>query len=132
MKKFLLAVLLSAAATASFAQNSYREFSLGSATVIATGSQAAVDTLPVSIRYVTDGARLTVDVTAVSGTSPSATFSLEGQVGSQWYQLCALSAITAVNKGTCTATNVPAVVRLAYTISGTTPSFTFTADAVKH
>lgn len=130
MKNLLFALLL--LPFAALAQDSYREISLGSAAVTATGQQADVDTLPRGINYRTGDARLVVDVTVVSGTSPSATFELQGKVGSQYYTLCTLTAITAVGKGTCTAASVPAVVRLAYTITGTTPSFTFSSSIIKH
>lgn len=130
VKNLLLVLLL--APLLAFGQQSYREISLGAAVVTATGSQADVDTAPTGVRYVSGDGRLVIDVTAVSGTTPSAIFELQGKVGSQYYALCTLTAITAVGKGTCTAVSIPAVVRLAYTITGTTPSFTFSASVVKH
>jgi hypothetical protein len=77
---------------------------------------------------------LIVSVTAVSGTTPSATFSVQwSNDGTIWADAETPDAFTAL-----TATGVKAktfqvkgeFARLVWTISGTTPSFTFSATGV--
>jgi len=79
---------------------------------------------------------LFVDVTAVSGTSPSLTVSLEVSPdgGTTWYEAKAGAALTAVGKQTIVATvydtDVPltSLYRIKWAITGTTPSLTFSVD----
>lgn len=128
----VLAALLLMFSLSAEAQVSYREISLAtSAARTASGNGSTVDTLPTSIDYHTPGGVVVVNVTAVSGTSPSMTFSLEGIVNGINYTLGSCSAITAVNKCVLFVTQLPSAVRAAWVISGTTPSFTFTADLVR-
>lgn len=75
-----------------------------------------------------------VNVTAVSGTTPSMTVNVEWSDDNVvWYTADPVDAFTAV---TATGAKVKAFdvkglyARLNYVISGTTPSFTFTATAV--
>lgn len=75
-----------------------------------------------------------LNVTAVSGTTPSMTVSLECSVdgGTTWFTVKSGTAITAVGKQVLVAQlsdGVTPVYRLNYALSGTTPSFTFTATA---
>lgn len=91
-----------------------------------------------------DGLAVWINVTAVSGTTPSATFRLQWSPdnGTTWVDWdttnLQTTAITAagtatlrVGAGLATTANasrndfIPRYVRVAYTISGTTPSFTF-------
>lgn len=72
-----------------------------------------------------------VNVTAVSGTTPSATFALEwSNDGTTWATpgtADALAAITSPTHKVLTAQAKGRHARLVWTISGTTPSFTFSA-----
>jgi hypothetical protein len=76
-----------------------------------------------------------VNVTAVSGTSPSCTFSVEwsNDGGATWAVGDAADAFTAI---TATGNKVKSfavkglMARLVWTISGTTPSFTFSSSGV--
>src|SRR5262245_28920206 len=72
-----------------------------------------------------------VDVTAVTGTTPSCTFSLEwSHDGSTWFladPADTFVALTAAGKRTKSFDTKADFVRLVWTISGTTPSFTFSA-----
>lgn len=78
------------------------------------------------------------NVTAVAGTTPTLAFALDN-LGADgvWYTLWTSAAVTAVGQtvahlGVGAATNVAfgATVRLRWTISGTTPSFTFSASII--
>src|SRR5690348_3724145 len=94
------------------------------------------------------GANIVINVTAVSGTTPAVVFKLQGQdpVSGVWYdvadatlasinatgqyKLVVHPAITPVTGTSAKASNLlPGTFRLAYTITGTTPSFTFSASA---
>jgi hypothetical protein len=85
----------------------------------------------------THGARtldVAVDVTAVSGTTPSLTLSVEWSTdgGTTWFVgdvADAFTAITAAAKRTRRFDVKGGHYRLVWTISGTTPSFTFAVDA---
>lgn len=71
---------------------------------------------------------LFVDVTAVSGTTPSMTVNVETSWdGTNWWQHTALTPITAAGKARQTLQFLGSYLRLNNTISGTTPSFTFSA-----
>jgi len=130
--KLIFALILAVAALTAQAQQSYREILLvPSAAQTATGTGNNIDTNVSQIDYFNEGVLVLVNVTAVSGTSPSMTFSLEGIVNGVNYTLGSCAAITAVNKCVLFVTQVPAVVRGAWVISGTTPSFTFTATIVR-
>lgn len=75
-----------------------------------------------------------VDVTAVSGTSPSMTVNVEWSHNNvDWFvadPADAFSAVTAAGKKVKRFDVKGLYARLNYTISGTTPSFTFSATAV--
>jgi hypothetical protein len=84
--------------------------------------------------------RLAIDfnVTAVAGTVPSCTFSVERK-GSDgvYYVIAASAAVSAVGAtsfsvgaGLTTSSAFGATIRLKWAISGTAPSFTFTYSAV--
>jgi hypothetical protein len=67
-----------------------------------------------------------LDITAVSGTSPSLTATIETSAdGSNWFAHTAFSAKTAAGKDVLKLANLGSYVRVSYTISGTSPSFTF-------
>ncbi|HVA05514.1 MAG TPA: hypothetical protein VNG12_02115 [Acidimicrobiales bacterium] len=79
-----------------------------------------------------------VNVSAVSGTTPSMSLVVERQ-GSDgnWYSIWAPSAVTvagvvstSIGPGCATAAVVTSVVRLRWSITGTTPSFTFSASVI--
>lgn len=75
-----------------------------------------------------------VDVTAVTGTSPSCTFSVEwSNNGSTWATADtadSFTAITAISKKVKTFQAKGLYARLVWTITGTSPSFTFSATGV--
>lgn len=71
-----------------------------------------------------------IDVTAVTGTSPSMTvdYQVSPDDGTTWFTVSSTSAITAVGKARIAlADNIGVQARLNYTITGTSPSFTFSA-----
>lgn len=71
---------------------------------------------------------LFVDVTAVSGTTPSMTITVQTSWdGVNWWTHTALTAITATGKVRQTLQFLGTYLRLDYAITGTTPSFTFSA-----
>ncbi len=78
-----------------------------------------------------------INVTAVTGTTPSMTITIEGKDEDGAYTtLATLTAITAAGKfvlgigdGTANLVELPPVIRFTFTITGTTPSFTFTVSA---
>lgn len=72
-----------------------------------------------------------VAVTAVSGTSPSMTVTYQcSPDGATWYDHTSGAAITAAtNQVIKIASNAGKYGRLSYAISGTSPSFTFSAVA---
>ena len=79
-----------------------------------------------------------VNVSAASGTSPSLTLILERLAADgNWYQIWSPTAITAagtastsVGPGCATAQVFTQTIRLRWVISGTSPSFTFSASIV--
>lgn len=74
-------------------------------------------------------ARLTVDVTAVGGTSPSATVTIEtSHDGATWVGLGSFPAVTAVGKTRKAFSGLDNHVRATWTVAGTTPSLTFSVS----
>ena len=94
---------------------------LGSTTATATAQSPAVP----SGQYNT--LRLTLNVTAASGTTPSMTVTIEtSSTGSGgWTSVGAFAAATAVSTQQKVFSGLDRFVRANYAISGTTPSFTF-------
>lgn len=79
-----------------------------------------------------------VDVTAVSGTSASMSLFIE-RLGTDghWYPIWSPTAITAagvtstsVGPGCATAAVVTSTIRFRWAVTGTTPSFTFSASII--
>ncbi len=96
----------------------------------ATGQSSAIYLSPIS-----ENLAILVDVTAVSGTTPSCTFSVEwSNDGTNFAQVDttadAFAALTAAGKKVKTFPVKGLYARLVWTISGTTPSFTFSASGV--
>lgn len=74
---------------------------------------------------VPQNARLFMDVTAVSGTSPSMTMNVYGLVGGKLYYITNFAAVTGVGQYTVLINNLPDLICFAPSpVSGTTPSFT--------
>ena len=75
-----------------------------------------------------------VNVTAASGTTPTLVVKVQVQdpVSSTWIDLpgAASASITATGAYLITATNLPRTYRLAWTIGGTSPSFTFSVGLI--
>jgi hypothetical protein len=97
-------------------------------------SSAAKTTSGVTPATAVQGHRVAclVAVSAVSGTTPSMTVSLEwSNDGSTWYTGDPADAMTAITTAVNKAKDFISrgqFVRAAYAITGTTPSFTFTVD----
>ena len=81
-----------------------------------------------------DDLAVMLDITAVSGTTPSMTVSVQwSNDGSTWFTADpadTFTAITTATKVTKTFTIKGLYARLNYAITGTTPSFTFAAYSV--
>lgn len=94
----------------------------GSLARTASGSAAAVTGLAVQTTL-----RVQLDVTAASGTSPSLSVVLEDTVdGTNWNTIGTFAAKTAVGREVINVTTPFAgTVRATWTVTGTTPSFTF-------
>lgn len=90
------------------------------------------------------GGKFVIDITAISGTTPTATFTLEGkdEVSGKYYTILASAALNAtgttvltVFPGLTAAANtvandvLPKLWRVRVTIAGTTPSVTATVGA---
>lgn len=92
-----------------------------------TGQSAAV---PVPLGRSTGSVQ--VNVTAVSGTTPNLALTVEWSTdGTTWFKgdpADAFTAITAATNATKAVTAKGDFLRLVWTITGTTPSFTFSAD----
>lgn len=79
-----------------------------------------------------DSVDLFIDVTAVTGTSPSMTITYQASPdgGTTYYDGVASTAITAAGRQIVTVSSkLGALARISYAISGTTPSFTFSVIA---
>lgn len=106
--------------------------SLPSAAQTASGSAA-----PVQVGA-TSTVAVDINVSAVSGTSPTLQFNLD-RLGADgiWYSAWQSSSInatgqtsTSVGPGCATAAVLTDKIRLRWTIGGTTPSFTFSASLI--
>lgn len=99
-----------------------------SAAVTASGASASVDVG--TVRTLT---QLQIVVTAVSGTTPSLTPTLETSADdASWETLDSAPAIVTTGTYSLIADRCKQYVRLAWAVSGTTPSFTFTAVGEAH
>ncbi len=113
---------------------------MGQITTIASGTvlTASGQTAAMKVQALDDGAvsqqaeiSVEIIVTAVSGTTPSAQFSLLWSDDGVHFAADADTigaAVTAVGNVLATVPVRAAYVAVAYTITGTTPSFTVTAD----
>jgi hypothetical protein len=79
-----------------------------------------------------------INVSTVTGTTPSCTFVVERQgADGNWYAIWTSSAVTAagststsIGPGCATDQVFTSNIRLRWTITGTTPSFTFSASII--
>lgn len=133
MRNFLLVLLLAFSASADAQLSKYRDVPLGEATITANGAQVGVSSLGDQINFSSAGGRFVVNITAVSGTSPTVVFELQGTAnGANWFTVCSVGAATSVQSRTCEANNLPATVRVSYgSVGGTSPSFTFNAWLIR-
>ena len=96
--------------------------------VTATGSGSACD-----VSQYTQ-ALVTLDVTAVSGTTPTMTVKIQtsDDGGTTWYDLpnASFTQATGATTQAIQITNFGDMLRAAYTVGGTTPSFTFSVKAI--
>lgn len=96
----------------------------GASAVTANGQSSGVD-----VSRFTEGLLL-INTTAVSGTTPSLTLSVEtlDPVTNTWFtHPVSISAINSVSKTVVQLTNFGHQIRLKWTVGGTNPSFTFSA-----
>lgn len=71
-------------------------------------------------------ARLTLDVTAVTGTTPTATVTVEtSEDGAAWVAVGAFAAATAVSRQRRSFSGLDRLIRASWVLGGTTPTFTF-------
>lgn len=98
-----------------------------SSAAAATGIGTAVDLTDRSL------AQLTVDVTAMTGTTPSIAFTFEHSIAqTNWLLLGVVDAATAIATTKVTLTGAYRYVRAKWTITGTTPSVTFGITGTAH
>lgn len=110
----------------------------GSDTLLASAARTATGTSDfVNLDGPTSGMVIQIDVTAVAGTSPTLTIDLQDTVdGAGYNKVVTLtpSNITATGRVVyrldCRANPITNRVRLAWTIGGTSPSFTFDVKAI--
>lgn len=76
--------------------------------------------------------RIFVDVTAVSGSSPTLDITIQDSPddGTTWFTHSTVSQITATGQSVISITNFGKTIRANCVIAGATPSFTFTIDIV--
>ena len=100
------------------------------ATILASAARTASgnSSSPIDVAAYAGGV-IAIDVTAVSGTSPSMTVNVvtcsDSGTSNCGFVHTASSAITATGKTLLKVNNFGRFVRIEYTISGTSPSFTF-------
>ncbi len=101
---------------------------IASAAQTASGDSGSIETGEYTQAFVT------LNCTAASGTTPTLNVQLQGSDdgGTTWYNIpnAAFTQLTAAGTGVLQLTNFPDFIRAAYTIAGTTPSFTFAIKAV--
>jgi hypothetical protein len=112
--------------------------------IVTLSAASASGDSPAQISGQTRGVKVVVDITAISGTSPTLTVTIEGydSASSTWYTLLASSALSATGETVLTvypgvsvtanqsaSDHIPAKWRVAYTIAGTTPAVTATIGA---
>lgn len=100
---------------------------LGSAARTTSGNSAGDD---FGLNY--DEAQFFLDVTAASGTSPTldAIIQVSPDEGVTWYDLATFTQAVAVTAQMLRELNIGSRLRVAWTIGGTSPSFTFEVRAV--
>ena len=90
-----------------------------------SGDSGVIDT-SAGNENVEHSARLFLDVATPTGTSPTLTVFVYGVVGGKNYLLFQFTAVTTTaSRQTQRIDNVPRDVLIAWTIAGTTPSYTF-------
>lgn len=81
--------------------------------------------------YDHDEALVFLNVTAASGTSPTLNVKVQTKdPNGDWYDLVSFTQATAAAKEAKPVTVYGETLRIAYTVAGTTPSFTFTVTAI--
>lgn len=99
----------------------------GDAVVLHDGTRSANGsgvTIPVESHHT---ARLMLAVTAASGTTPSMTVTIEHSPdGATWAAHTAFPAVTAVGATRRVLSGLDRFIRATWSVTGTTPSFTFT------
>lgn len=113
-------------------------------TVLSSAARTATGQSADQTNHNARGLHLVIDVTAVSGTSPTLVVTIQGKdaLSGKYYTVLASASITAVGTtvlrvgpGLTAAANtvandiMPRTWRIDYTIGGTTPSFTFSVGA---
>lgn len=103
-----------------------------SATVVTSAARTATGNSGALVGYAgADTLRAQLNVTAVSGTTPSMTVLVEDSVdaGTTWNTIGSFAAKTATGREVINVTSpFTDMIRVSWTITGTTPSFTFAVD----
>ncbi len=101
----------------------------GDAVTLAAGTRTAGGAGPAEVVGLRHTARLTLAVTAASGTTPTMTVTVEHSAdGTTWVAHTAFPAVTGVATHRRVLSGLDRFVRAAWTVGGTTPSFTFTVS----
>lgn len=99
-----------------------------SSTITASGNSGIIN-----VRDTSQNLRLQLNVTAVSGTTPSLTVTPQDSIdgGVTWNNLTPFTAATAVGRQVLNVAGPYGyLLRFNYAVSGTTPSFTFQIDGI--
>lgn len=85
------------------------------------------ETEPINVGDYIEGL-IGIDITAVSGTSPTCDFKVETLIGNKWYDTgTTIAQQTSAGQVLAKLTNFGESIRLKYTLGGTSPVFTFAA-----
>lgn len=135
MKKLFFILLLSLVALPAFGQVPYRSFDLCNGYVArsTSGSCSAVDTMADEVAYRATTARVYIDVSAVSGTSPTLVIRLMGLAGpfGVVFKVCESSSISAIGQYSFTCDYLPDTIVADALLGGTSPNFTYAVYLVR-
>ncbi len=110
----------------------YKEIELlASASRIASVNSSSVDTHSGDVHSEGGNARAFLDVTVVTGTSPTLDIDIEGLINNIWYVIGSFTQAAAVVRETIILTSLPKTARAACVIGGASPDFTFEVQLVK-
>jgi hypothetical protein len=129
---FVLVMIVVIVAAPVLAQNSYRDATSGflkEVTFLASGARTTTDATAVPTDVgAYDVGNVIIDITAVSGTSPTLVVNFDvcmDATASKCVLHTATSSLTATGRTLVKVNQFARYVRISYTVGGTTPSFTF-------